>query len=65
MNLKGFKDQFSNGYTLLLIDNSGKVLAKLKDPYFEDLKSIKDNLGLKYLGKTSTFWDKIFRNFKI
>ena len=59
--LKGFKDKFSNGYSILLIDNSDKVIAKMSDLYYKDFKSLRNNLGLKYLGRVSTFWDKIIK----
>ena len=60
-DLKGYKDKFSNGYSLLLVDNSGKIVAKISDPYYKDFKTLRDNLGLTYLGRVSTFWDKIIK----
>jgi hypothetical protein len=60
-DLKGYKDKFSNGYSLLLLDNMDKVVAKVSDPYYKDFKSLRDNLGLPYLGRIPTFWDKIIR----
>jgi hypothetical protein len=60
-DLKGFKDKFSNGYSLILVDNMDKVVAKLSDPYYKDFKSLRDNLGLTYLGRIPTLWDKIIK----
>jgi hypothetical protein len=58
---KGFKDIFKNGYTILLIDNNDKVIAKLHDYYYRDFKGLRDNLGIKYLDRVPTFWDKIIK----
>ncbi|MGV9012884.1 MAG: hypothetical protein ACOH13_09855 [Flavobacteriales bacterium] len=60
-DLKGFKDKFSNGYTLLLINQSDKVVAKLNDYYYKDFIAIRENLRLTYLGKVPTFWDRILK----
>jgi hypothetical protein len=59
--LKGYKDKFFNGYSLLLIDQSDKVVAKMSDPYYKDFKTLRDNLKLTYLGRVPTFWDKIIK----
>jgi len=58
---KGFKDTFKNGYTILLIDNDDKVIAKLHDYYYRDFKDLRDKLGIKYLERVPTFWDKIIK----
>lgn len=58
---KGFKDIFKNGYTILIIDDSGKVIGKLHDYYYSDFKGLRDNLGLEYIERVPTFWDKIIK----
>jgi hypothetical protein len=59
--IKGFKDIFKNGYTVLIIDNSDKVIGKLHDYYYSDFKGLRDNLGLEYIERVPTFWDKIIK----
>ena len=59
--LKGFKDKFSNGYTILLIDSSDKVVARISDLYYKDFISFRNMLELKYLGRVNTFWSRIIR----
>jgi hypothetical protein len=58
---KGIKDIFKNGYTILIVDNSDKVVGKLHDYYYHDFKELRDNLGLDYLERIPTFWDKIIK----
>ena len=58
---KGFKDIFKNGYTILIIDDSDKVIGKLHDYYYSDFKELRDNLGLNYIERIPTFWDKIIK----
>ena len=60
-NVKGVKDIFRNGYTILIIDNSDKVISKIHDYYYMDFKDLCNNLGLKYLEHIPTFWDKIIK----
>lgn len=59
--LKGYKDSFRNGYIILLVDQSDKVIAKIHEHYYKDFKGLIDNLGLNYIGRIPTFWDKIFK----
>jgi hypothetical protein len=59
--LKGFKDTFRYGYTILLVDQSDKVTAKIHEHYYKDFKGLIDNLGLQYIGRVPTFWDKVFK----
>lgn len=59
--LKGYKDTFRNGYTILLVDQSDNVIAKIQEHYYQDFKGLIDNLGLKYIGRVPTFWDKIIK----
>jgi hypothetical protein len=59
--IKGFKDTFKNGYTILIVDHSDKVVAKIHDYYYKDFKGLIDNLGLKYIERVPTFWDKIIK----
>ena len=60
-NIKGVKDIFRNGYTILIIDNSDKVLGKIHDYYYRDFKDLCNNLGLKYLERIPTFLDKFIK----
>ena len=60
-NLKGYKDTFRNGYTILLVDQSDKVTAKIHEHYYKDFKGLINNLGLHYTGRVPTFWDKIIK----
>ena len=59
--LKGFKDTFRYGYTILLVDQSDKVTARIHEHYYKDFKALIDNLGLQYVGRIPTFWDKIIK----
>jgi hypothetical protein len=59
--IKGFKDIFRNGYTILIIGDDNKVIAKIHDYYYKDFQGLIDNLGLQYLGRMPTLFDKIFR----
>ena len=59
--LKGYKDTFKNGYTILLVDQSDNVIAKIQEHYYKDFKGLIDNLGLEYIGRVPTFWDKIIK----
>lgn len=59
--LKGYKDTFKNGYTILLVDLSDNVIAKIQEHYYKDFKGLIDNLGLVYIGRVPTFWDKIIK----
>lgn len=61
-DLKGYKDKFSNGYSLLLVDNTDKVVATVSDPYYKDFKSLKDNLGLTCLGRIPTSWGQDYKS---
>lgn len=56
--LIGYKDTFSWGYKILLIDSSNKVVAKLHEYCYTDFISMRTNLGLDYLGRIPTFLDK-------
>jgi hypothetical protein len=58
---KGFKEIFKNCYTILIIDDSDKVAGKLHHYYYSDFKGLRDNLGLEYIERIPTFWDKIFK----
>jgi len=60
-DLKGYKDTFRNGYTILLVDQSDKVTAKIHEHYYKDFKGLINNLGLLYAGRIPTFWDKIIK----
>jgi hypothetical protein len=59
--LKGYRDTFRNGYTILLVDQSDRVTAKIHEHYYKDFKRLIDNLGLLYVGRVPTFWDKIIK----
>jgi hypothetical protein len=59
--IKGFKDIFRNGYTILIICDDNKVIAKIHDYYYKDFQVLIDNLGLQYLERMPTFFDKIFK----
>lgn len=59
--LKGFKDTFNNGYTILIIDRSDKTIARIHDYYYKDFKELIDNLGLDYIERVPTFWEKIIK----
>jgi len=56
----GFKDTFQYGYKILLIDQSGKVIAKIHEDYYKDFKGLVDNLGVGYMGRIPTIWDRFF-----
>jgi hypothetical protein len=60
-NIKGFKDTFRGGYRILLIDKEDKVVLKISEHYYKDFKVLIDNLGLTYLERERTFWDKIIK----
>lgn len=55
------KNPFRNGYTILLIDNNDKIVAKINDYYYQDFKLLRHNLGLNYLGRVPTFIDRIIK----
>lgn len=57
--LRGYKDTFRYGYTILLVDQSNKVAAKIHEHYYKDFKGLISNLGLRYAGRVPSFWDKI------
>lgn len=61
LKIKGFKDAFKNGYTVLIIDDSDKVIAKIHDYYYKDFQGLINNLGLKYLERVPTIFDKVFK----
>jgi len=56
--LIGYKDTYSWGYKILLIDNSNKIVAKLHEYCYTDFISLRNNLELDYLGRIPTFLDK-------
>ena len=60
-NLKGFKDIFRNGYTILLVDEQENIVAKISDYYYHDFEVLRENLGLDYIGRIPTFWDRIIK----
>lgn len=60
--VKGFKDIFKNGYTILIISHNDKVIAKIHDYYYKDFQGLINNLGIKYLERVPTTLDKIFKN---
>ena len=59
--LKGYKDTFKYGYTILLVDQSDNVTAKIHEHYYKDFKGLIDSLGLQYIGRVPTFLDKIIK----
>ncbi len=59
--IKGFKDIFKNGYTILIIDDNDKVIVKIHDYYYKDFQGLINNLGIKYLERVPTTLDKLFK----
>lgn len=60
-DIKGFKDSFKNGYTILIVDHNERVLAKIHDYYYQEFIELKENLGIKYLERVPTFWNKLIK----
>jgi hypothetical protein len=59
--LKGYKDTFSDGYMILLIDKNNKTVGKIKNYYYQDFKALIKNLDIKYIERVPTRLDKIFK----
>jgi hypothetical protein len=63
-NIKGFKDHYRNGHTILLIDHSNKVVCKIHEHYYKNFSGLINRLELNYIGRIPTFLDKIFKKIK-
>lgn len=52
--LRGFQDPHKNGYNILLVDKSDKVVTKIHGKYYVNFKEVIEKLDIKYLGRENT-----------
>lgn len=59
--IKGYKDTYRNGYTILLVGHSDDVIMKIQEHYYVNFKELIDHMELTYIGRVPTFWERTIK----